>query len=129
MELANIPRLVQDLQGRDDYDSYKKFWDQYLASLSARGPADFKRDKEKYLEDTRIYRGLGLEGNVRRILEFCGLPFEPACLEFYKTGRSVHTVSSEQVRRPFNREGIDQWRHFEPGLAPLRHSLGPLATP
>ena len=65
-----------------------------------------------------------LEGNVRRILDFCGLPFEPACLEFHKTERSVRTASSEQVRRPIFNEGIDQWRHFEPWLGSLRAALG-----
>ncbi|MBS0578748.1 MAG: sulfotransferase [Proteobacteria bacterium] len=65
-----------------------------------------------------------LESHVRRILEFCGLDFEPQCIEFHKTRRSVRTASSEQVRRPLNREGIDQWRHFEPWLAPLRAALG-----
>ena len=65
-----------------------------------------------------------LEGNVRRILDFCGLPFEPACLAFHKTERSVRTASSEQVRRPIFREGIGQWRHFEPWLGSLRSALG-----
>jgi hypothetical protein len=69
-----------------------------------------------------------LEGNVRRILDYCGLEFEPACLEFHKTERSVRTASSEQVRRPINREGVDQYRNFEPWLAPLRNALGPLAN-
>jgi tetratricopeptide (TPR) repeat protein len=67
-----------------------------------------------------------LEGNVRRILDFCGLPFEPACLAFHKTERSVRTASSEQVRRPIFKEGIDQWRHFEPWLGSLRSALGDL---
>src|SRR5437016_12978478 len=65
-----------------------------------------------------------LEGNVRRILEFCGLEFAPACLEFYKTERSVRTASSEQVRQPIYKEGIDQWRNFEPWLGPLKEALG-----
>ena len=65
-----------------------------------------------------------LEGNVRRLLEFCGLDFEPACLEFYKTERSVRTASSEQVRQPIFKEGLDQWRHFEPWLGPLEETLG-----
>ena len=65
-----------------------------------------------------------LEGNVRRILDFCGLPFEPACLEFHKTLRSVRTASSEQVRRPIFREGLDQWKHYEPWLQPLKDWLG-----
>jgi len=70
---------------------------------------------------------LDLEGNVRRLLDFCGLGFEPACLEFHKTERSVRTASSEQVRRPINKEGLDQWRHFEPWLGPLKSALGDLA--
>jgi tetratricopeptide (TPR) repeat protein len=64
-----------------------------------------------------------LEGNVRRILEFCGLAFEPASVEFYKTARSVRTASSEQVRQPIFRDGLFQWRHYEPWLGPLRESL------
>jgi hypothetical protein len=70
-----------------------------------------------------------LEGNVRRLLDFCGLEFERQCLEFYKTGRSVRTASSEQVRQPIFKDGLDQWRHFEPWLEPLKEALGPLATP
>ena len=69
-----------------------------------------------------------LEGNVRRILAFCDLPFEAACVEFHKTERRVHTASSEQVRRPINRDGVDQWRNFEPWLGELRAALGPLAA-
>jgi hypothetical protein len=65
-----------------------------------------------------------LEGNVRRILDFCGLEFEPGCVEFYKTERSVRTASSEQVRQPIFREGLDQWRNYEPWLGPLREVLG-----
>ncbi|MBV8306257.1 MAG: sulfotransferase [Gammaproteobacteria bacterium] len=219
MELANIPRLVQSLQGRDNYDSYRKFWDQYVESIKARGPEEFRRDGEEYLAETQIYRterkpfftdknpnnfrnigllqlilpqakiidarrgamaccfsnykqlfatgqeftysmgDLGsyyrwylelmehwdevlpgkvlhvqnealiddLESNVRRILDFCGLEFEPACLEYWKTKRRIHTVSSEQVRRPVSREGIDHWRNFETWLGPLREALGPHA--
>ena len=70
-----------------------------------------------------------LEGSVRRMLAFCGLEFEPQCLEFYRTARSVRTVSSEQVRRPIYREGMNQWRHFEPWLEPLKQALGPLYRP
>jgi hypothetical protein len=70
-----------------------------------------------------------LESNVRRILGFCGLDFEPACLEFYKTTRSVRTASSEQVRQPIYREGLDQWRNFEPWLGPLEEALGNSTPP
>ncbi|HYL00787.1 MAG TPA: sulfotransferase [Steroidobacteraceae bacterium] len=69
-----------------------------------------------------------LEGNVRRILGHCGLGFEGGCVEFYKTERSVRTASSEQVRQPIYREGLDQWRHYEPWLEPLRTALGDALT-
>jgi tetratricopeptide (TPR) repeat protein len=65
-----------------------------------------------------------LEGNVRRMLDFCDLEFEPQCIDFHKTVRSVRTASSEQVRQPLYREGLDQWRHFEPWLKPLKDALG-----
>jgi hypothetical protein len=63
------------------------------------------------------------EGEVRRILDFVGLEFEPACLEFYKTERSVRTASSEQVRQPITKELTEQWRHFELWLGPLKRAL------
>jgi hypothetical protein len=69
-----------------------------------------------------------LAGNVRRILEFCGLEFEPACLEFYKTERRVRTASSEQVRQPIFRDGLFQWRNYEPWLGPLKDSLDDALT-
>ncbi|MBS0388768.1 MAG: sulfotransferase, partial [Proteobacteria bacterium] len=65
-----------------------------------------------------------LEGNVRRLLDFCELPFDAACLEFHRTERSVRTASSEQVRQPIFQEGVEQWRHYEPWLEPLRTALG-----
>jgi tetratricopeptide (TPR) repeat protein len=64
-----------------------------------------------------------LERNARRLLEFCDLKFEPVCLEFYKLGRSVATASSEQVRQPVFREGLLQWRNYEPWLGPLKCHL------
>jgi tetratricopeptide (TPR) repeat protein len=67
-----------------------------------------------------------LETNVRRIIEFCGLDFEPQCVEFYKTERSIRTASSEQVRQPIFKEGLDRWRNFEAWLGPLRSALGNL---
>lgn len=69
-----------------------------------------------------------LEGNVRRILEFCDLPFEAACMEFHKTERSVRTASSEQVRQPIFRVGVDQWRNYEPWLEPLKQALADALT-
>ena len=69
-----------------------------------------------------------LEGNVRRLLDYCELEFEPACVEFHRTERSVRTASSEQVRQPIYREGLDQWRHYEPWLGRLREALGEALT-
>ena len=66
-----------------------------------------------------------LETQVRRILHYCGLPFEAACVEFHQTERAVRTASSEQVRQPIFRSGLDQWEHFDPYLDPLRDALGP----
>ena len=211
MELADIPRLVQDLQGRETATTAAR----YPAVLAALSADDCQRLGEKYLADTLVYRkgapffidkmpnnfrhlGLihlilpnatlidarreplaccfsnfkqlfasgqqftysfddiaryyrmyvelmahwdgvlpgkilrvqhedvvaDLEASVRRILEFCGLEFEPGCVEFHKTRRAVHTASSEQVRQPINRDGVDHWRHFEPWLGPLKAALG-----
>ncbi|HTU11854.1 MAG TPA: sulfotransferase [Allosphingosinicella sp.] len=66
------------------------------------------------------------ETEVRRLLDFLGLPFDPACLAFHENERAVRTASSEQVRRPLNREGFDQWRPFAPWLGPLEAALGPV---
>ena len=65
-----------------------------------------------------------LEDSVRRILDFCGLPFEPSCIEFHKTERAVRTASSEQVRRPIYREAIEEWKPYESHLAGLKAALG-----
>ena len=66
------------------------------------------------------------ETEVRRLLDYCGLPFEDACLRFFENARPVRTASSEQVRQPIYRDGLDQWRHFEPWLGPLKAALGPM---
>jgi len=71
---------------------------------------------ESMIEDT--------ESEVRRLLEHCGLPFENSCLRFYENDRAVRTASSEQVRQPIFREGMDHWRHYEPWLGPLKEALG-----
>ncbi|HEU4628036.1 MAG TPA: sulfotransferase [Steroidobacteraceae bacterium] len=66
------------------------------------------------------------EAEVRRLLAYCHLRFEVGCLRFYENQRAVRTASSEQVRRPIYREGLDQWRHYEPWLGPLKEALGPV---
>ena len=65
-----------------------------------------------------------LEGQVRRMLDFCELPFEQACVEYHRTSRSVRTPSSEQVRQPIFRDSLDAWQNFEPWLKPLKEALG-----
>ena len=73
---------------------------------------------ERMVDDT--------EGEVRRLLDYCGLEFEPAVLEFHRTERAVRTPSSEQVRRPIYREATEEWRAYEAHLDPLRRALGPV---
>lgn len=73
---------------------------------------------ERMVDDT--------EGEVRRLLDYCGLPFEAACLRFFENTRPVRTASSEQVRRPIYREGVDHWRHYMAWLGPLASALGPV---
>jgi tetratricopeptide (TPR) repeat protein len=66
------------------------------------------------------------EAEVRSLLAYSGLDFDPACLRFYENDRAVRTASSEQVRRPIFTEGLDQWRRFDPWLDPLKAALGPV---
>ena len=66
-----------------------------------------------------------LEGEVRRMLDFIGVPFDPACLEFHRNKRAIPTPSAEQVRRSINRDGLDYWRRYESWLGPLKKALGP----
>jgi hypothetical protein len=66
----------------------------------------------------------GLDGSARRIPDFCALPFEPACREFYKTPRNVPTASSAHVRQPISRKGLDRWQYHEPWFVFPRSALG-----
>jgi len=70
---------------------------------------------ERLVEDT--------ENEIRRMLEYCGLPFEEGCLRFWQTRRAVSTPSAEQVRRPIYRDALEQWRNFEAWLGPLKEAL------
>jgi tetratricopeptide (TPR) repeat protein len=105
--------------GLDDIARYYRAYVDMMAHWDSVLPGKVLRVRhEAVVED--------LEGNVRRLLDFCGLPFEPQCLEFYKTERSVRTASSEQVRRPIFKDGLDQWQHYEPWLGPLKDALAGL---
>lgn len=66
------------------------------------------------------------EAEIRALLGYCGLEFEPACLEFYKTERAVRTPSAQQVRRPIYKDAADEWRRYEGHLSPLKEALGPV---
>lgn len=66
------------------------------------------------------------EREVRTVLSFLSLDFEPQCLEFHKSDRAVRTASAEQVRQPISLKGNEAWRPFERWLGPLRDALGPL---
>jgi tetratricopeptide (TPR) repeat protein len=100
----------------EDIGRYYRTYVELMAHWDTVLPGKILRiEHEEVVED--------LEANVRKILDFCGLEFEPQCVEFYKTERSIRTASSEQVRRPIFKEGIDQWRNFEPWLGPLKAAL------
>src|SRR5205085_1727840 len=64
------------------------------------------------------------ETEIRRLLDYCGLPFEENCLRFYETDRGVRTVSSEQVRRPIYAPKVEPWKNYEPWLGPIKDALG-----
>jgi len=73
---------------------------------------------ERMVDDT--------EAEIRALLDYCRLEFEPQVLEFYKTERAVRTPSSEQVRQPIYREATEEWRRYEKFLGPLKEALGPV---
>ncbi len=100
-----------------DLGRYYRGYVELMAHIDAMLPGRVHRVfYESVVEDTEL--------EVRRLLDYCGLPFEERCLRFYENERSVRTASSEQVRRPIFRDGVEHWRHFEPWLGPLKQALG-----
>lgn len=103
----------------NDFDHLAQYYTEYVSTMSHYDkvmPGHIHLVHYRQLvEDT--------EAEIRRLLDFCGLPFEEGCLRFWETRRSVATPSAEQVRRPIFREGLDQWRNFEPWLGPLKQAL------
>lgn len=97
-----------------DYVDLMAHWESVL-------PGEVHRVRNEDLIDN-------FEDEVRKLLEFCGLPFEEACLRFYETERNIRTPSSEQVRKPINRSGVGQWLPFEEYLEPLKEALGDLVV-
>ncbi len=107
--------------GLTDLGLYYRDYVELMAHLDAVLPGRIHRViYETLVENT--------EAEVRRLLAYCGLPFDERCLRFHENERAVRTASSEQVRRPIFRDGLDQWRHFEPWLGPLKEALGPVLT-
>jgi len=105
--------------GLEDIGRYYRDYVELMAHLDAALPGRVHRVfYESMVAST--------ETEVRRLLEHCGLPFESACLRFYANERAVRTASSQQVRQPIYREALEQWRHYEPWLEPLRRALGPV---
>jgi tetratricopeptide (TPR) repeat protein len=103
----------------EDLGRYYRDYVELMAHFDAVLPGRVHRViYERLVDDT--------EAEVRRLLEYCGLPFDERCLRFYENDRAVRTASSEQVRRPIYREGVDHWQHFEPWLEPLKRALGPV---
>ena len=97
------------------YSDYVELMDQYDKALPGRV---YRAFYEETVANT--------EHQVRQILDYCGLPFEEECLRFFENKRAVRTASSEQVRQPIYKGGVDQWRNFEPWLDPLKKALGPV---
>ena len=96
-----------------DYRDYVELMAHYAEVLPGRIHRVFY---ETMVDDT--------ENEVRRLLATCGLPFEDGCLRFFENARPVRTASSEQVRQPIYRDGVDHWRHYEPWLGALKAALG-----
>jgi tetratricopeptide (TPR) repeat protein len=96
---------------------YYDYW-RFMRHFDAVQPGAVHRVlNERLIEDP--------EGEVRRLLDFIGVPFAESCLEFHSNKRAVRTPSAEQVRRPINRDGVDYWKHYEPWLGELKQALGP----
>jgi predicted Zn-dependent protease len=103
-----------------DIGRYYRDYVAAMAAYDAAAPGAVHRViYERMVEDT--------ESEVRRLLDYLGLPFEPGCLEFYKNDRAVRTASSEQVRQPIYKDAVEQWKAYEPWLGPLKAALGEVA--
>jgi len=105
--------------GLEDIGRYYRDYVELMAHFDTVLPGRVHRVfYESTIEDT--------ESEVRRLLAHCGLPFEEGCLRFYENERAVRTASSEQVRKPIFREGMEYWRQYESWLGPLKRALGPV---
>jgi Sulfotransferase family len=104
-----------------DVGRYYRDYVELMAHMDAVLPGRVHRVIYEHLvEDT--------EAELRALLRYCNVPYEDACLRFHENDRPVRTASSEQVRQPINRSGLDPWRPFDPWLGPLRDTLGLVLT-
>jgi tetratricopeptide (TPR) repeat protein len=105
--------------GLEDLGRYYRSYVEFMRHVDSVLPGRVHRViHERLVDDT--------EAEIRRLLDYLGLPFEESCLRFYENDRAVRTPSAEQVRRPINREGVGKWKPFEPWLEPLKRALGPV---
>jgi tetratricopeptide (TPR) repeat protein len=103
----------------DDLGRYYSDYVRLMAHVDAVLPGRVHRViYERMVDDT--------ESEIRALLDYCGLEFEPACLTFHETERPVRTASSEQVRRPIYRDAADEWQRYEAHLDSLKQALGPV---
>lgn len=105
--------------GLADMGGYYRDYVRLMAHIDAVQPGRVHRVIHEALLDDP-------EAEVRTLLAYLGQPFEEACMAFHANARAVRTASSEQVRRPINRDGVDQWRPYAAWLAPLKQALGPV---
>ena len=103
----------------DDIGRYYRDYVELMAHFDAVLPGRIHRVIYEHMVDDT-------EAEVRRLLDYCGLPFEEGCLRFFENARPVRTASSEQVRKPIYRDGVDHWQHYAPWLGPLETALGPV---
>ncbi len=107
--------------GLADVGAYYRDYVRLMAHIDAVQPGRVYRVIHEALLDDP-------EAEVRAMLAWLGQPFEDGCMAFHVNARAVRTASSEQVRRPINRDGVGQWRPYEEWLAPLKGALGPVLT-
>jgi tetratricopeptide (TPR) repeat protein len=105
--------------GLDDIGRYYRDYVELMAHFDSVLPGRIHRVTYEHMVDDT-------EAEVRRLLDYCGLPFEEGCLRFFENARPVRTASSEQVRKPIYRDGVDHWQHYAPWLGPLETALGPV---
>ena len=110
---------LSDIGFPNDFDGIARYYTEYVGLM--RHYNDVMPGQIHFIQYERLVEDT--EGEIRGLLDYCGLPFEEACQRFWETARTISTPSAEQVRRPIFREALEQWRNFEPWLGPLKLAL------